>query len=112
MLKACSGMIREDQGSLLRHGILSSASFWRGNQVDGLPRRPTLERLSFVRPASGRAALAALVGAACASGVMSGFWTKEVSTIGRPMGTILNRRAFSLRVIRVEGGASWHFEND
>ena len=49
------GIIRQekifDRGGVLRRrkfsllvvalGILSSASFWRGNQVGGLPRRPT-----------------------------------------------------------------------
>ena len=41
LIKACSGRISENLASLLRLGILSSASFWRGNQVGGLPRRPT-----------------------------------------------------------------------
>ena len=38
------------------------------------------------------------------------FWARS-ATLPRNV-KILTRRAFSLRVIRGQGGASWHFEND
>ena len=39
-IKKCLGPFGNTQETFPRSRILSSASFWRGNQVDGLPRRP------------------------------------------------------------------------
>ena len=42
LIKNCSGLFGNTQETFPRSRILSSASFWRGNQVDGLPRLFTL----------------------------------------------------------------------